>query len=140
MDDEEEFVKALAERLKLRDLGSDTVYNGEGALEYVESQEPDVMVLDLKMPGIDGMEVLKRVKQAYPNIEVIILTGHGTKKDEEKARTLGVFDYLEKPIDIEKLVKRMRDAFRRKLDKYTTAATFAEAGESDEAKRILDKE
>lgn len=139
VDDEEEFVKTLAERLEMRDLGSDTVYDGEGALSYVENQEPDVMVLDLKMPGIDGMEVLKKVKKAYPDIEVIMLTGHGTKKDEEEARRLGVFDYMEKPVDIDSLVKRMKDAFRRKLDKYTAAVTFAEAGEVDEAKKIFDE-
>ncbi len=139
VDDEEEFVKSLAERLKLRDLGSDTVYDGEEALKYVENQEPDVMVLDLRMPGIDGMEVLRRVKKAYPNIEVIILTAHGTKKDEEEARKLGIFDYMEKPVNIEKLVKKMKDAFRKKLDKYMTAVTFAEAGEVDEAKKILDE-
>ncbi|MBI4621002.1 MAG: response regulator [Desulfobacterales bacterium] len=139
VDDEEEFVKTLAERLEMRDLGSDTVYDGEGALSYVENQEPDVMVLDLKMPGIDGMEVLRKVKKAYPNIEVIMLTGHGTKKDEEEARRLGIFDYMEKPVDIDSLVKRMKDAFRRKLDKYTAAATFAEAGEVDEAKKIYDE-
>jgi len=139
VDDEEEFVKALAERLEMRDLSSDTVYDGEGALSYVENQEPDVMVLDLKMPGIDGMEVLKKVKKAYPDIEVIMLTGHGTKKDEEEARRLGIFDYMEKPVDIDSLVKRMKDAFRRKLDKYTAAATFAEAGETDEAKKIYDE-
>jgi DNA-binding response OmpR family regulator len=139
VDDEEEFVKALAERLEMRDLSSDTVYDGEGALSYVENQEPDVMVLDLKMPGIDGMEVLRKVKKAYPGIEVIMLTGHGTKKDEEEARRLGIFDYMEKPVDIDSLVKRMKDAFRRKLDKYTAAATFAEAGEVDEAKKIYDE-
>ena len=139
VDDEEEFVKTLAERLEMRDLGSDTVYDGEGALSYVENQEPDVMVLDLKMPGIDGMEVIRKVKKAYPDIEVIMLTGHGTKKDEEEARRLGVFDYMEKPVDIDSLVKRMKDAFRRKLDKYTAAVTFAEAGEVDEAKKIFDE-
>lgn len=139
VDDEEEFVKTLAERLEIRDLSSDTVYDGEGALSYVENQEPDVMVLDLKMPGIDGMDVLRKVKKAYPDIEVIMLTGHGTKKDEEEARRLGIFDYMEKPVDIDSLVKRMKDAFRRKLDKYTAAATFAEAGEVDEAKKIYDE-
>ena len=62
VDDEEEFVKALAERLRMRDLRSDTVFDGEEALSYVEDQEPDVMVLDLKMPGIDGLEVLRQVR------------------------------------------------------------------------------
>ena len=139
VDDEEEFVKTLAERLKLRDLGSDTVYDGEGALDYVEKQEPDVMVLDLRMPGIDGMDVLKKVKEAYPEIQVIILTGHGTEKDEEEARRLGVFDYMQKPVDIDSLIQRMKDAFTRKFDKYMMAETFAEAGDADRARKILDE-
>jgi len=113
VDDEEEFVKALAERLKMRELRSDTVLDGEEALSYVEDQEPDVMVLDLKMPGIDGMEVLRQVRKAYPKIQVIILTGHGTEKDEEEAKRLGAFDYLEKPVNLDVLVKKMKAAYRR---------------------------
>lgn len=140
VDDEEEFVKALAERLKMRDLRSDTVYDGEGALSFVEDQEPDVMVLDLKMPGIDGMEVLRRVKKAYPKIEVIILTGHGTEKDEEEARRLGAFDYLEKPVNLDVLVKKMRAAYRRKMEDTMVAATFAEAGEFESAKKIMEED
>lgn len=85
VDDEEEFVKALSERLQMRGLGSDLAFDGEQALQIVKDQEPDVMVLDLKMPGIDGMEVLRRVRKAYPQVQVIILTGHGTEKDAEEA-------------------------------------------------------
>jgi len=136
VDDEQEFVQALAERLEMRDLESDTVYDGNQALSYVESKEPDVMVLDLKMPGIDGIEVLKQVRTAYPNIQVIILTGHGTEKDEERARNLGAFDYLQKPVDIDTLVGRIRKAYQRKLDNLSVAATFAEAGDFDAAREI----
>jgi DNA-binding response OmpR family regulator len=139
VDDEEEFVKALAERLKMRDLGSDTVYDGDQALSFVENQEPDVMVLDLKMPGIDGMEVLRRVKKAYPKIEVIILTGHGTEKDEEEARRIGAFDYMEKPVDINKLVKKMKEAYKRKMEDTMVAATFAEAGDFRTAQEVMDE-
>ena len=137
VDDEEEFVKALAERLEMRDLQSDKVYDGEEALSFVEDQEPDVMVLDLKMPGIDGMEVLRRVKKAYPKVEVIILTGHGTEKDEEEAKRLGAFDYLEKPVNLDVLVKTMKAAYRRKMEDTMVAATFAEAGEHEAATEIL---
>lgn len=140
VDDEEEFVRALAERLEMRDLRSDTVYDGEQALTFVDQQEPDVMVLDLRMPGIDGLEVLRKVKRIYPNIEVIILTGHGTKKDEEEARRLGAFEYLEKPVDLDLLVKKMRQAYQRKMEKTMVAATFAEAGEFQTAKDIMDEE
>lgn len=140
VDDEEEFVKALAERLKMRDLRSDTVLDGEEALTYVEDQEPDVMVLDLKMPGIDGMEVLRQVRTAYPNIQVIILTGHGTEKDEEEAKRLGAFDYLEKPVNLDVLVKKMKAAYRRKMEDTMVAATFAEAGDFESAKKIMDED
>lgn len=139
VDDEEEFVKTLAERLKMRKVKSDAVHDGDQALSFVEEKEPDVMVLDLKMPGIDGMEVLRRIRKAYPNIEVIILTGHGTKKDEENAKRLGAFDYLEKPVDIDKLVGRLKKAFQRKLDRAAAAVAFAEAGEHETAKKIMEQ-
>jgi DNA-binding response OmpR family regulator len=140
VDDEEEFVKALAERLKMRDLRSDTVLDGEEALSFVEDQEPDVMVLDLKMPGIDGMEVLRQVRKAYPKIQVIILTGHGTETDEEEAKRLGAFDYLEKPVNLDVLVKKMKAAYRRKMEDTMVAATFAEAGDFESAKKIMDED
>jgi DNA-binding response OmpR family regulator len=140
VDDEEEFVKALAERLKMRDLRSDTVFDGEEALSFVEDQEPDVMVLDLKMPGINGMEVLRQVRKVYPNIQVIILTGHGTEKHEEEAKRLGAFDYLEKPVNLDVLVKKMKAAYRRKLEDTMVAATFAEAGDFESAKKIMDED
>ena len=140
VDDEEEFVKALAERLRMRDLRSDTVFDGEEALSYVEDQEPDVMVLDLKMPGIDGMEVLRQVRKVYPKIQVIILTGHGPEKDEEEAKRLGAFDYLEKPVNLDVLVKKMKAAYRRKMEDTMVAATFAEAGDFESAKKIMDED
>ena len=140
VDDEEEFVRALAERLKMRDLESDTVFDGDQALSFVDEKEPDVMVLDLKMPGIDGIEVLRRVKKTYPNLQVIILTGHGTEKDEERARRLGAFDYMQKPVDIDDLVGKVRKAYKRKLDDLAVAVTFAEAGEFDTARKIMNED
>jgi DNA-binding NtrC family response regulator len=104
VDDEKEFVQSLSERLELRDLKADVAHDGEQALAALQRKEPDVMVLDLRMPGIDGMEVLRRVKQAHPGVRVIVLTGHGTDKDEELARNLGAYAYLKKPVDIDQLV------------------------------------
>jgi DNA-binding NtrC family response regulator len=140
VDDEKEFVKALSERIRLRDLGSDIALDGEQALKIVDNQVPDVMVLDLKMPGIDGMEVLRRVKKAYPSVQVIILTGHGTDKDEKEARRLGAFEYLQKPADIDKLVKTIRKAYKSKIERPLAAAAYAEAGEFKTAKEILDRD
>ena len=141
VDDEQEFVETLAERLKMRDLDSSIARNGEEALSAVEQEEPDVIVLDLKMPGIDGIEVLRRVKEAYPNVEVVILTGHGSKKDEEAARRLGAFDYVKKPADLDTLVSRIKNAFKQKmnkLEKTFMAVAFAEEGEFDTAKNIME--
>jgi len=140
VDDEQEFVKTLAERIQLRDLGSDIALNGEEALELVKDQVPDVMVLDLRMPGIDGMEVLKRVRKEYPEVQVIILTGHGTHKDEKEARKLGAYEYFQKPVDVDKLVKTIKDAYKRKFETSMTAAAFAEAGDYSTAKEIMDEE
>jgi DNA-binding NtrC family response regulator len=139
VDDEEDFVTTLAERMKMRDLESDVALNGEQALQFVKDDVPDVMVLDLKMPGIDGMEVLRRVRQAYPRVQVIILTGHGSEKDEAEARRLGAFAYLQKPVEIEKLVRTLKDAYKKKLEDTMAAAAFAEEGEFETAKAIRDE-
>jgi CheY-like chemotaxis protein len=114
VDDEQEFVQTLSERLSMRDVGTAAVHDGEAALKFVREEEvPEVMVLDLKMPGIDGLEVLKRIKAEHPGVEVIVLTGHGTPQDEAACRALGAFAYLQKPVDIEKLSETMKAAYRR---------------------------
>ena len=140
VDDEEAFVNTLAQRLKMRELNVNTVYDGEQALAKVKSEEPDVMVLDLKMPGLHGMEVLKEIRKAYPNMQVIILTGHGTEKDEEEARRLGGFDFLRKPADIETLVGKINEAYSEKLERMLSAIAFAEEGEFDTARKIIKEE
>jgi two-component system response regulator CpxR len=113
VDDEQEFVQTLSERLQARNLISDVVYDGEEALEALTDEPPEVMVLDLKMPGIGGIEVLRRVKRDHPNIEVIILTGHGSDREERLAAELGAFAYLRKPVDIDVLAATMRGAYRK---------------------------
>jgi CheY-like chemotaxis protein len=110
VDDEREFVQTLSERLTMRDMGSAVAYDGESALELIREDEPEVMILDLKMPGIDGIEVLRRVKQERPEIEVIILTGHGSSEDRKTCMELGAFDYLHKPVDIDTLSEALRRA------------------------------
>jgi CheY-like chemotaxis protein len=112
VDDEREFVQTLSERLLMRDMGSAVAFDGESALAMIgESEdEPEVMILDLKMPGIDGIEVLRRVKQTRPEIEVIILTGHGTAEDRKTCLDLGAFAYLQKPVDIDLLTETLKKA------------------------------
>jgi DNA-binding response OmpR family regulator len=114
VDDEEEFVEALAERLNLRNLAGHTAFNGSQALEFVEENEPHVMVLDLRMPGIDGMEVLRTVRRKYPLIQVIVHTAHGNDLDEAEAWQLGIYDYLRKPVEIDLLIDRIRGAYSRR--------------------------
>ena len=140
VDDEEEFVKTLSERIEMRDVKSDVALNGEEALKAMDEDLPDVMVLDLKMPGIDGLEVLRRTKKAYPGVQIIMLTGHGSEKDEKEARRLGVFEYLQKPVEFEKLMRTITKAYKKKFESSMVAATFAEAGEFDTAKKIMDEE
>lgn len=138
VDDEEDFVRTLSERLSLRDLQSQAVFSGEEAMRCVGDSIPDIIVLDLKMPGINGMEVLRRVKQHFPEIQVIILTGHGNDLDETEARQLGAFDYLRKPVDIELLVERIRAAcLDRRKDESMSAVAFAEAGDFDTARKMV---
>jgi DNA-binding NtrC family response regulator len=113
VDDEKEFVSTLAERMQMRGFDPQVAFSGEQALEMLTRSIPDVMVLDLKMPGIDGLEVLRRVKKSHPRIQVIILTGHGSERDEVAARRLGAFDHLQKPVDLNDLVLVMEQAFER---------------------------
>jgi DNA-binding response OmpR family regulator len=140
VDDEEEFVKTLAERIEMREVKSKVALNGEEALKTMDEDLPDVMVLDLKMPGIDGLEVLRRAKKAYPGVQIIMLTGHGSEKDEKEARRLGVFEYLQKPVEFEKLMRTITKAYKKKFESSMVAASFAEAGEFETAKKIMDEE
>jgi CheY-like chemotaxis protein len=119
VDDEREFVQTLSERLLMRDMGSAVAYDGESALHMVKEDEPEVMIVDLKMPGIDGIEVLRRVKKTNPEIEVIILTGHGSEPDRELCMSLGAFAYLQKPVDIQVLsdtLKKANEKIREKKE------------------------
>ena len=113
VDDEKEFVQTLSERLKLRQFPSEIAYNGKQALEMTENEDTEVMILDLKMPGIDGFEVLKKIKKTKPHIEVIILTGHGSEQDKKKCMDLGAFAYLQKPADIDLLTTTMKQAYAK---------------------------
>ena len=110
VDDERQFVQTLSDRLRLREIGSVVAFDGESALEIIKEEEPDVMVLDLRMPGIDGLEVLKRVKQTKPHVEIIILTGQGSEADRKLCMELGAFEYLEKPVDMSILSEVVRKA------------------------------
>lgn len=114
VDDEEEFVRALAERLEIRGFHPRIALNGEEALKMVEDEAPDLVVLDLRMPGMSGMEVLRRIKRDSPAIQVIILTAHGSEKDRKLALQLGAFEQLQKPVQIKDLISTMKEACQKR--------------------------
>jgi DNA-binding NtrC family response regulator len=109
VDDEVEFTSALAERLELRGIQADTVATGEEALENIQIELPQVVVLDVLMPGLGGIEVLKRLKKDYPKLPVILLTGRGSW-DRVQGIRLGAYDCMMKPIKIDQLIQVMTDA------------------------------
>ena len=114
VDDEVAFTRTLAQRLIMRDLRVIVAHDGEQALAKLKKDEPDVIVLDLNMPGMHGMDVLREIKKVCPDTQVIILTGHGTDKEEEEATKLGGFGFLKKPTDIETLEDEIKAAFKEK--------------------------
>ena len=110
VDDEEEFVSALSERLMLRGIEVDSALNGEEALSALVEKEFEVVILDVMMPGLGGLEVLRQIKTTHPNTEVILLTGHGSTREGIEGMRLGAFDYLIKPVDIEEMLEKMKAA------------------------------
>ena len=110
VDDEEEFVSALSERLMLRGIEVDSALNGEEALARLVEKEFEVVILDVMMPGLGGLEVLRQIKSTYPNTQVILLTGHGSTREGIEGMRLGAFDYLIKPVDIEEMLEKMKAA------------------------------
>lgn len=113
VDDEREFVQTLSERLQMRDMGTVVAYDGQSALDLVQNDDPEVMIIDLKMPGIDGMQVLEQVKQKKPAIEVIVLTGHGSESDKQKCMEMGAYAYIQKPADINVLSQTLKKAHEK---------------------------
>jgi len=114
VDDEEEFVDVLAERLEARGLTVDTAANGELALEKAGKRPFDAIVLDMAMPGMDGIQTLEGLLQINPDLQVILLTGRATLGQAVEAMKLGALDFLEKPVDIETLVAKIEEATTKK--------------------------
>jgi len=110
VDDEEEFVSALAERLRMRGLEVQVAADGESALSAIEGDPPQVVVLDVWMPKMDGLEILRRIKRDRPHIPVILLTGKGSTRDGIDGMRLGAFDYLMKPVHVDELIRIIEEA------------------------------
>lgn len=111
-DDEIEFASTLVARLKLRSFKASMVNSGKAALAAIEVEQPDVLILDLKMPDLDGLEVLASLNENYPDLAVIILTGHGSFEAGRQGMELGAYDYIMKPVDLNLLLVKIEDAFQ----------------------------
>ena len=115
IDDEEQFLKVLGERLETRGLKVNTVTSGEDALTLIDDKNYDAIVLDLAMPGIDGIETLKLLKEKKPDLEIIMLTGHATVQKGVEAMKLGAEDFLEKPVELSVLLERISEAKNKRI-------------------------
>jgi DNA-binding NtrC family response regulator len=114
VDDEEVFVQTLAKRLTLRRFNVYTATRKERVFQTLEENRIDVVLLDVKMPDLDGIEATRDIKATYPLIEVILLTGHASMEASLEGMKLGAFDYLLKPVNIDELVYKIEDAHRKK--------------------------
>ncbi|MEJ2587011.1 MAG: response regulator [Deltaproteobacteria bacterium] len=117
VDDEVPFVETMTKRLSKRALTVNTAFSGEEALGVLDKhRNTDVVILDVKMPGMDGIETLEKVRAQYPLTEVIMLTGHATVESAVEGMKRGAFDYLMKPCDIEQLMDKVNQATKKKRD------------------------
>jgi len=116
VDDERDFVEALAERLRNRDFDVTTAFTGEEALERLKEYNFDVAIVDVKMPGLDGIETLKGIKKLKPLTEVLMLTGHGTVETAIEGMKHGAYDFLMKPCEMDTLLEKIGDAYERKAE------------------------
>ncbi|MDY6831236.1 MAG: response regulator [Thermodesulfobacteriota bacterium] len=115
VDDEKDFLDLISERLKARDMNVSTATRGEDAVSLIDQESYDAVVLDLQMPGMDGLEVLKRIKEKNPDVQVILLTGHATVEKGVEAMKLGAMDLIEKPADLPTIIDRIKRAKAEKI-------------------------
>ena len=123
VDDEKDFIETLSERMETRGMNVSSTVSPKEALDIVDKESFDAVVLDLKMPEMDGLEVLKRIKEKNPDIQVILLTGHATVQKGIEAMKLGAMDLIEKPVDISTLTEKIKNAHTQKMilvEKKTT--------------------
>lgn len=118
-DDETDFLETLIKRMKKRKLNVSGVKSGEEALEFLKNAESsgepvDIVVMDVKMPGMDGIQTLREVKKICPRVEVIMLTGHASLEVAREGMDSGAFDYLMKPVDMDELLFKIQDAYKKK--------------------------
>ena len=115
VDDENDFREAIIKRLRARKFDADGADSGPKALEMLDDRDFDVIILDVKMPGMDGIEALRQIKLRKPEVEVIMLTGHASVESGIQGMQLGAFDYVMKPVALEDLLDKIRQAYDRKV-------------------------
>ncbi len=115
VDDEEDFVETMVKRLKDKGLDAEGVNSGKEALNLLTEKDFDVCVLDVKMPGMDGLEALAEMKKKRPLMEVIMLTGHGSVESGVRGLQLGAYDYVMKPVPFAELLKKIQQAYERRV-------------------------
>jgi DNA-binding NtrC family response regulator len=128
VDDETDFLETVIKRMQKRRVAAFGVRSGEEAVAWLRQQPPaDVVVLDVRMPGMDGIQTLGAIKSAHPLIEVIMLTGHASLEIAREGMQLGAFDYLMKPIDLDELLYKLEDAYKKKILQQQKIKTIEEA-------------
>jgi len=115
VDDEEQFLEVFSRRLQGRGMKIDTAASGEDAIKRAKERDFDAIVLDLVMPGLGGLETLKRLKDENPDLQIIILTGHATLEKGVEAIKAGAVDFMEKPVDINKLMEKLGEAKHKRV-------------------------
>lgn len=115
IDDEQDFINALSERMENRGIKSETANSGGDALSKIDDQNFDCIVLDMVMPGMDGIETLRKLLEKNPDLHVILLTGHATVQKSVEALKLGAADFLEKPAKVDELVRIIKEGRARRV-------------------------
>ncbi len=115
VDDEQDFLETIIKRLKTRGIDAAGVESGYKALEFLDQRDVEVIILDVKMPGMDGIEALREIKKKKPLVEVIMLTGHASAESGIQSMQLGAFDYVMKPVALDELLEKVRQAYERKV-------------------------
>ncbi len=126
VDDEKALVQVIVDTLREVNVSARGAHGGEACLEVLQKENIDVIILDIKMPGMDGVETLQAVKKQFPLVEVVMLTGHGTIETSVECMKLGAFDYILKPFDFDELLEKIKAA-RKKKDEQAERIRKAEA-------------
>ena len=132
VDDEKEFLEIMSERMKDRDMEVTTATSAQQALEIIEKESFDAIILDFQMPGMDGMEALKAIKAKKPEMQIILLTGYATVEKSVEAMKVGATDFIEKPADLEVLAEKIKNAKAEKM-------LIVEKQTEDKVKNIIKK-